>query len=322
MPPLLVIPAFPRTADAALGALPPLPALGELLRLADASGPDADWRSGLLRDLGARVSRVPEAVVAAAALGVPGGRNVCLAAPVHAVAGLHRVHLHAAGILSLTLDERAEMAAGFAAQFGGEPRLHGAGNQWLVEADWAGAADETDPADWAGAPLERRPASGAEQRQLRRLGAEVEMWLADLPLNARRRSRGQLPVNLLWMWGGGQVPVSGVATAAPAIRLFGAGEDAWVAGCAALWGGSVLPLPAAWSGIDERDCAVVLPAADDAAQLLEREEAWFAPALEALRAGRLESLRLRIGRRVHHVRRGGIRRLLRRRRAWWQAVQA
>jgi hypothetical protein len=325
MPPLLVIPALPRTAGAereALPALPALPVLSELLRLADVAGPDADWRSGMLRDLGAGNARVPEAVVAAAALQVPAGRGVCLATPAHAVAGLHRVHLHAAGVLSLAPDEREELAREFRSQFGPDPCLRGAGNQWLLESDCASAADETDPADWLGAPLERRPASSPAQRLLRRLGTEVEMWLADLPLNERRRSRRQLPVNLLWMWGGGQMPVAGAMPALRAVRLYGSADDAWLAGCAALCGGAVLPLPADWSGIDAAGSAVVLPAAADERQLVARESDWFEPALRDLRAGRIQSLRLRVGQHLHHVRPGRIRGLLRRRRPWWQAVGA
>jgi hypothetical protein len=322
MPPLIVIPAIARAADVDHETWPALPALSELLRLADSDAADADWRSGMLRDLGAAAGRMPEAVIAAAALRVPSGRGVCLVAPVHAVAGLHRVHLHAAGVLDLAGEERAELAEGFADQFGPELQLKGTGSQWLIEADCAVAADETDPAEWLGAPLERRPASSAEQRLLRRLGAEVEMWLADLPLNARRRGRRQLPVNLLWMWGGGRVPAQDAMPAPPATPLHGAGQDAWLAGCAALWGGTVRPLPRAWPDMGTRSSTVVLPAPMDAAQLLALESDWFAPALAEVHAGRLESLRLRVGRRLYRVRAGRIRRLLRRKRPWWQVVES
>ena len=322
MPPLIVIPAVARAAGAEREAWPALPALSELLRLADSDPADSDWRSGLLRDLGASTGRMPEAVIAAAALGVPAGRGVCLAAPVHAVAGLHRVHLHTDGVLELAAEERAELVSGFAGQFGPELELRGTGNQWLVVAECADAADETDPVEWLGAPLERRPASSPAQRLLRRLGAEVEMWLADLPLNARRRSRRQLPVNLLWMWGGGRVPAPDAMPAPAAMPLHGVAGDAWLAGCAALWGGTVSPLPVAWPAMGASSGTVVLPAPPDAARLLWLESDWFAPALADLEAGRIESLRLRVGRRLHRVRSGRIRRLLRRRRPWWQVLDA
>jgi hypothetical protein len=321
MPPLLVIPALPRSADPVQGSLPALPALSELLRLSDAQLADSSWRSGLLRDLGAGTGRLPEAVVAAAALPIAPGSHVCLAAPVHAVAGLHRVHLHSSGILPLAAEERADLTDAFTAQFGADLRLHDAGNQWLLEAPCASRADDTDPLGWAGAPLERLPASSPEQRLLRRLGAEIEMWLADHPVNGLRRRRGQLPVNLLWMWGGGVVTErAGLPALAPA-RVHGPAGDAWLAGCASLAGGALLPLPIWRSDAPERD-VVVLPDATDAAHLLAWESQWFAPALEDLRAGRLAMLELRVGCRLHRVRHGRIRRFLRRTRPWWQAAEA
>lgn len=319
---MLVIPALPRSADPSRNSLPALPALSELLRLSDAASADSGWRTGLLRDLGARDGAAPEAVVAAAALGIAHGSHVCLAAPVHAVAGLHRVHLHASGILGLAAQERAALADGFTAQFGADLRLHDAGNQWLLEAPCASAADETDPLEWAGAPLERRPASSPAQRLLRRLGTEIEMWLADHPVNAQRRRRGHVPVNLLWMWGGGVVkPAAGLPALSP-VRLHGAPDDAWLAGCAVLAGGAVLPLPARWPGVAPARDVMVLPGATDAGHLLAWESQWFAPALEDLRAGRFPVLELRVGCHLHRVRDGRIRRFVRRARPWWQAAQA
>ena len=66
------------------------------------------------------------------------------------------------------------------------------------------------------------PASSPEQRLLRRLGTEIEMWLASLPAGARRRGPGQLPVNLFWMWGGGVMPARGELPELPAVRIHGA----------------------------------------------------------------------------------------------------
>src|SRR5689334_3958559 len=108
MSPLLVIAGLPDLQPASPSELPALPALDELLRLADSAGIDADWRSGMLRDLGAgELSDEAPAAIAAAALQLPVGAGVCLAAPVHAVAGLSRVHLHAAGSLQLNAQQSA-----------------------------------------------------------------------------------------------------------------------------------------------------------------------------------------------------------------------
>jgi hypothetical protein len=322
MPPLLVIPAMPGSADATRQALPKLPALCELLRLSDPAEADADWRSGMLRDLDPAHPAVPEAVIAAAALDLPAGAGVCIAAPVHAVVGLHRVHLHHAGILRMPAEQMWTLAEQFASQFGPQVRLHGAGSQWLLEGACAPCARDTDPVQWLGAPLERQPASSAEQRLMRRLGAEIEMWLADLPLNASRRNRGQLPVNLMWMWGGGTTLARNQLPALPAVPVHGPADDAWLAGFAALAGGAVLPMPAAWGAMDAARSVMVLPAAMDAGQLAAWDADWFAPALADLRAGKIASLDLRIGPRRHRVLSGRFRRLLRRPRPWWQQVDA
>jgi len=45
------------------------------------------------------------------------------------------------------------------------------------------------------AALPRSPA-------LRRLGAEIEIWLHEHPVNRARSERGELPVTGLWLWGG------------------------------------------------------------------------------------------------------------------------
>jgi hypothetical protein len=322
MSPLLVMPALPRTADVAHEALPALPALCELLRLADASDPDSGWRAGLLRDLGAGPQVFPEAVIAASALQIAPASGVCLVAPVHAVAGMHRVHLHAAGILQLSADERVTLGRDFAAQFGPDLKLHDAGNQWVLEAACAMAADDTDPLDWAGAPLERRPASSPQQRLLRRLGTEIEMWLAALPAGARRRGPGHLPVNLFWMWGGGVMPTRGELPELRVVSIHGPVDDPWLAGCAMLAGIPAAPLPPAWPGVEGTGRVMVLPTAADASQLLALEADWFQPALDDLRAGRLQTLRLRLGRRLQTVSYGRIRRLFRRNRPWWQAAGA
>jgi len=326
MPPLLVIAGLPDLSPALGPQLPELPALNELLRLGDTRAVDADWRSGLLRDLGdnALGAEAP-AAVAAAALPLPQGAAVCLATPVHAVAGLSRVHLHAAGVLRLDAAHGAAFAAAFAAQFGDELHLHAVGDGWLVEAACAAAANDDDPLDLIGMPLERSAARSPEQRQLRRFGAEIEMWLAGLPLNDERVRRGELPVNLLWLWGGGRVRIAAAPRRHSPLRLHAAGNDAWMAGCAALCGAELLPLPDTWDAVPQAQEAVIILQANaltEAGQWQRWDEQWFAPLLRDLRARRIEALRLRCGRRALHVRRRFWSAPWRRGRRWWRAATA
>jgi hypothetical protein len=325
MPPQLVIPGLP-VADSAAEGMPDLPALEELLRLAGPAGAAVDWRRGLLQDIGAAEwADAAPASIAAAALSLPADAGVCLAVPVHAVAGVHRVHLHGAGAIRLDAGECQEFATGFAAQFGGELRLHALASGWVLEGESAAAASDADPLELLGAPLQRSAATSPPQRQLRRLGAEIEMWLADLPWNARRQRRGDLPVNLVWLWGGGRVRPDRVHAPHPALRIHAAQPEPWLAGCAALAGGEVLPLPASWSALADPESALVVLGAGtwiDASVLLRWEAQWFEPALEALRSGRIAQLDLRLGRRVLRVRRRVLQAFWRRARPWWQAARA
>lgn len=48
--------------------------------------------------------------------------------------------------------------------------------------------------------------TGSDARYWRSLLAEIEMILYSHPVNQQREARGELPVNSLWLWGGGSLP--------------------------------------------------------------------------------------------------------------------
>jgi len=331
MPLLLAIPDPPAVADPVPAGSVALPALSELMRHGEAAAADRDWRSGLLHDLGAvTIAAAAPAEIAAHALRLPPGSAVCVATPVHAVAGMSRVHLHAAGVLSLGVAQRQRFQTEFAAQFGAEPLLHEAGEGWVLEAPWADAANDGDPAEWCGAPLSRAPAVTPQQRALRRTGAEIEMWLAGSQWNQQREPGGELPANLLWLWGGGQVARQPEVPALQALRLHAARVDPWLAGIAALAGRAVRHLPPGWGSADCMQEAqgnapavfVLAVSAMDPQQWQELERCWFEPLLRDLHARRIDSLTLRLGRRSWQIRLRFWRRFLRRCSPWWQAMRA
>jgi hypothetical protein len=70
-------------------------------------------------------------------------------------------------------------------------------------------AATTEPARALVADLEASLPKGNDAKALRRLGAELEMWLHANPLNETRRRRGELPVSTLWLWGGARAPAGG-----------------------------------------------------------------------------------------------------------------
>jgi hypothetical protein len=331
MPLLLVIPDPPDIADAAGEGAPELPALSELMRQGEVSLPDRDWRSGLLRDLGlASLASVAPAEIAAQALALEPGSSVCIATPVHVVAGMSRVHLHAEGVLRLAPAQRDSFHAAFVAQFGTEPLLHAAGEGWLLQAPWAHVADDGDPGEWRGAPLSRLPAATPALQAMRRTGAEIEMWLAGSNWNQGREQRGDLLPNLLWLWGGGRVADRPAVPAAQGLRLCAGNADPWLAGMAALAGRAVQPLPPEWCAAEWSEesqasapAVFLLPAAGmEAGHWQDLERRWFEPLLRELRARRIRSLTIRMGRRSWQVRLRRWRSLLRRPKPWWQAARA
>src|SRR5262249_36518298 len=54
-----------------------------------------------------------------------------------------------------------------------------------------------------GASISEALPAAAEAPALRRLSAEIEMWLHDHRVNQRRVKDGRLPITALWFWGGG-----------------------------------------------------------------------------------------------------------------------
>jgi hypothetical protein len=238
-----------------------------------------------------------ESAATIAALTMPAlrpGAGVCLATPVHAVVGISRVYLHAAGVLRLDPEQSALFRAAFAQEFGSDNlRLHALRDGWLLEAPCAMVADADDPANLLGAPLERAVATTAEQRALRLLGAEIEMWLAGMALNRERERRGEPVINQLWFWGGGVVTL-------PSAQRWGE-----------LQGG-------------EKMLALISAVAPDtgALQLEQLEADWFAPALRDLQSRRITALQLRFGGDAWQVRRRPWSGLWRRARPWWQVLQS
>ena len=316
----------------AAASLPRLPGLEGLLRLAAVHANPAGWRAALAQALGlAQVGAMPPAHLAAAALHMPRDANPWLATPVHCTAALDHLRLHPAGLLTLEAAEAAALAAEFGQLFGDSgmqllPLFGGFVLQGLPA--WQVSAPE--PARFLGANLSRAPATGPDAAVLRRLSGECEMWLHEHPLNLRRRQRGQLAVNGLWIWGGGQgsLPMPSDHTGT-ATRVWA--NDAVSAGLCALAGAEAWPVPEGFGAWQQEQAllsgvapsVVVLPsvprgAGDQPLQRLEQD--WFAPALQALQSGQLQSLQLSLAGRSWRLSRWHRWRFWPATRPWWQQV--
>lgn len=285
-----------------------LPGLEALLRLSRSPQAEPDWRSQLATELGVGASA---AAIAAAAVPHPPAGSAWFAQPVHLEAGLTRVHLHPHGILRLAREELAELAAAFTRELGAPAwTLHACGDGLLLVGEGAAPAQPvaSDPSAWRGQEV----AAGAQQlpQDLRRLAAETEMWLHAWSGNTGRGRRGQLPVSGLWFWGGAQLPAPAARDGTQTWRAVG--DDPLLHGLAAL---QVCAAPAAVAPAtmraNEAVVAVIRPEQEDAAGWQRQDEKWHAWLHEALRAGEVAQVVLRVDGQRHVLRPSRWRQLLR-----------
>jgi hypothetical protein len=267
------------------------------------------WRAWLAQLLArADLASVAPARIAAAVLAEPQAQSAddvtrWIATPLHLTAGLARVHLDHRGVLALSAAERATLAAAFAGTFGSSgfsltPLPSG---DFLLKTPGLAALRTVEPVRCIGRDLARALPQGAAAAPLRRLVTEIEMWLHAQPLNEARQQRRDPPVTTLWPWGAdGQALSAAAATAQPGPLPLAYGRDAWLAGLWHLAGeacraaplhlGEVLAEARAPRAVVVAQVAAELQASRHSsagAALARLDERLIAPALEALRRGRL-----------------------------------
>ena len=334
--PDLYLPRELRGARADPAAVADLPGIGCVARFGTPAKLAAGWREWLLRSTGrADLAGVAPACIAAAAFEVPPAAAALQPCPaqasapwiamaVHLRAGLTRVHLDHRGLLRLPVAEQAELAGAFAHTFGSSNhalRPLPAG-EFLLDAPEVIPVAAHEPAHCVGAELAELMPAGATAAALRRLLAEIEMWLHAQPLNERRSKRGAARITALWPWGAiGRIvrPERKVQSALP----LAFGEDAWLEGLCRLTGSVCQPPPehleeilgasagdtvllSAVGGQLRRDEDTVAEA------LLRLDQHFILPAFQALRRGALESLSVIINDTRVQVRRGSLHRFWRR----------
>jgi hypothetical protein len=322
-----------------------LPGLQHAARFGSRAGVAGGWRSWLARWLSAdqqsgrgsaaiaasarddpdqKLVHAAPATVAAAALARSEAAMVWMATPVHLVAGLTSLHLDRRSILRLSADDLTALATEFRRVFhdsGFVLEPLGTGD-FLLFGRQMPVAQTLEPARAMGNSIADAQPVGATDPALRRLGAEIEMWFHEHPVNDVRRRRGEPPVTGLWLWGGGPSPVpresvpghnreaaantprprgSPVAVVAPSDIAFGC--DAYLSGLWASIGKKVFPLPQQLTDIfgypGVRRAAVVIEIGPmlhsnprwtffDAVAQIDRT--FIGPAVEALGAAKIERL--------------------------------
>lgn len=291
-----------------------------------------DWRAWLAGHLGcADLAQTAPALVAAMRLAAWHGPQphvgYWIVSPVHLSAGLTRVHLSHRGLLQLTPGELEALAAQFAGTFGADGAMLSPlpSGDLLLRAPLSESVATMEPARCIGQVSEVLPA-GAASAALRRLMAEMEMWLHALELNAARARARQLPVTALWPWGG--AGRSELPPAAHLLQLPAAyGADAWVEGLWQVCGRTCAALPERLDAVLAestpgqallvlRIARELAEAEDTPMEALARLDArYVSPALGALRAGELRAVTLILNDACVRLQRASRLRLWRRRRA-------
>ncbi len=265
-----------------------------------------EWLAGLLgrNDLASPAVQAAAPPRAGAPSGIPATKWI--ASPLELLAGAAGVSLDHRGVLRLPPEQRTPLAAAFAQSFASSglrltPLVSG---EFLLETPGIAPVPTTEPARCAGTELSGALPQGGAAAPLRRLLAELEMWLHGGALNAERAQRNEPPVTTLWPWGGAGRTVQPERRRAD-LTWLGFGADAYLAGLWHLQGGVCAPLPQQLSEVraapGAQGAVLVLemgrelqadPRCTPDAALARLDARFVAPALEALRAGELESVAL------------------------------
>jgi hypothetical protein len=308
----------PRTAD--------LPCLEWLLSRANSLRRIDDWRRWLALQLhGPAASMLPLAHFEALSADIP-ARGLWLATPVMLEARLDHVRLADRGLLRLSAEQGFELCTEFGQTFGPELSL-AAGNERRLLLSGGPDADihTVDPARLLGSDIAAALPRGSSAGELRRLGAEIEMWLPGTRTNAARMRSGQRPITALWLWAGGLATAVAPGSASrQASRLFGG--DSFLAACANLaCDAPARPLPPGLAALamDAPAYVELSPISGDAGESLESLEAnWFAPARAALAKGAIEQLSMVANDRVFDILPNAAWKFWRRGRHWLELLKA
>jgi hypothetical protein len=321
---------LPGDAGGAAGAGVRCPGLERAARFAEQTVLQAGWGAWLARRLGrAELADVAPACIAAAVMpAATGAATPWIATPLHLSAAVTAARLELRGILRLTDEELAQLAERFRTEFAPDVTLTAlAAGEFLLTARGVDPQPQSEPARCVGYDPAQRLARGAGAAPLRRLYAEIEMWLHGQALNEARVRRGALPVTTLWPWGAAGRSIR-PEQRAPAEPWFALGADAYVDGLAQLCGMRSLALPQRLTdGLAAAPAAVAVLILEVGRQLQQDwqstpgealahlDERFIAPALALLRRGGLASLTLAANDRLLSLRPRSHLRLWRRARA-------
>ncbi len=311
------------------------PLLERLLAQAGTRARVVDWRAEAYPVIAAEPGGVPAAGAAAlaglAGLAGPAApaqsldttRWVCVATPMHLLAGMSSVSVPVDGVLSLAPDDCRSLAMDFNRVFADAGvSLVPTGTGLLCRWERRMEVVLRDPEVVIGREVWDFLPAGADAAVVRRLMSEIEMWLFEHPLNVTRAARALPAVTGLWLWGGG-APLSRLpavrgwtAGADPLFAAFGAREDFPVQSRRGAPGAAMGLAGAAGVASAASAAVIVLDVSPGSVEWSDRERRWLVPALAALHSGRIKEIKLSAGGRSFSVDARSRLRFWRRRRPW------
>lgn len=139
-------------------------------------------------------------------LGVNVSGSFLRADPVHLRADKNRVYLFDSSSFEIKVDEAVEVISKLNQFFKSDSIEFQVGinpYRWYVKGIESFPNDLPSPSMLNGLPLETSINNMFGYKKLKTFISEIQMILFDLPLNKSRINNGNLPINSLWFWGGG-----------------------------------------------------------------------------------------------------------------------
>ena len=299
----LIIPDLIPPRDSAVADLPNLPGLAALLAACRDFTPCDDGLEGLLC---ARFGIVkqndwPAAPVLAADAGIDTRDDYWFCA--------EPVHLQAQGD-TLVFDPAAmrysadELAALFATlnrhfaaddmQFIVAPGPASAAAFGYLRCPGVVAASALSAAALQGRSIFQFMPQGEDGKAVRRWLNEIQMLLHDDPVNAAREEHGEPPINSVWLWGGGKLPVLG---AAPLDGAWGTHRllQALAHAHRVPYAATIPDARAIISGAQAQRALVLFDGGISAAGLASLDAQWLTLCARAFEQGRIEVIDLALG---------------------------
>jgi hypothetical protein len=128
--------------------------------------------------------------------------------PVHFLAHRDRLTLLEPGAVSPRAEDAAELVALFNRHFTGDGLSFHAPHpaRWYVRVPGAPRLVTRELSLAAGRDIAGALPTGEDSLRWRRVLTEIQMLMHEHPVNQRREARGDLPINSVWLWGGGRRP--------------------------------------------------------------------------------------------------------------------